>query len=131
MVFGLEVTMRGLRKNAFHPRGRWDVTLCLSLVGMLLLVNFLVADFVRTGDFCFASLFWFVVKYTEGVFVVLVVITVVLIACVFTIFYKLSKTSRIEKAERLAASRMVYYLALALISTVSHITCHYHRSRWY
>lgn len=111
--------MRGLRKKPFQQRGRWDVTLCLSLVGMLLLINFLVADFVRSGDFCFASLFWFVVKYTEGIFYVLLVIAAVLTVCTVLIFIKLSKHTRIDTGERIAASRMVYYQALAVISAVS------------
>ncbi|KAK3501605.1 hypothetical protein B0T13DRAFT_396628 [Neurospora crassa] len=57
LVFGLEVTIRSLLKKPFAPRGRWNVTICLSVVGLLLLLNLLVAIFDRSSNFCLTSLF--------------------------------------------------------------------------
>lgn len=119
LVFGVEVALRGMRSKPFAPRGKWDVSICMAIVGMCLLANFLVADFIRTNDFCFASLFFFVRKYAVGIFGVLAGITSVLILCVVYIFIRLSRSTKVDSTERVAASRMVYYLALAIISNVS------------
>lgn len=119
LVFAVELALRGLRKKPFAPRGKWTVTICLTTIGLLTLANFLVADFIRTNDFCFGSLFWFVAKYSVGCFAVLVAVASIILVCVFTVAVKLYKSIKIEVTERVCASRMVYYMALALISNVS------------
>ncbi|KAJ9148338.1 RBR-type E3 ubiquitin transferase [Pleurostoma richardsiae] len=116
LVFGVEVTLRGLRCKPFPSRGKWDVSLCMAIVGMFLLANFLVADFIRTPDFCFSSLFLFLKLYSVGCFALLAGITATLIGCFAVIFLRLSRNSGIDATERVAASRMVYYIALAIIS---------------
>ncbi len=112
------MTIRGLRRKPFPPRGKWTVTICLVIIGMLLLANFLVADFIRSPDFCFASLFWFVAYWAQGCFAILLVISIVLLIGLVVIFVRLSRSITIETSERVAASRMVYYLALAVLSNV-------------
>ncbi len=124
LVFALEVTLRGLRKEPFPPRRKWAVTICLVIVGMLLLVNFLVADFVRSPDICFGSLFYFVASYAGGCFVALLVIAIIIAACTVIIFVRLSRSAKMETSERVAASRMVYYLTLAVVSIVSPLSQH-------
>ena len=94
------------------------MTICTVIVGALLLANFLVADFVRSSDRCFASLFWFVQAYSEGCFAVLLVIAVLLMAALGLIFTRLSRTADIDTSERVCASRMVYYLSMAIVSNV-------------
>ncbi|KAK3685498.1 hypothetical protein B0T22DRAFT_220115 [Podospora appendiculata] len=116
LVFGLETTMRGLRKTPFAPRGKWSVTICLTIIGLLTLTNFLVANFDRSPNFCLTSLFWFVAHYSVGCFALLVGITSTLIACTVIVFVRLHRSIKIDVTERVAASRMVYYMALAAIS---------------
>jgi len=86
---------------------------------MLLLSNFLVADFLRSPDVCFASLFWFVSQYAQGCFVILLVIAIILFVGIAIIFVRLSRSVTVETCQRVTASRMVYYLALAVLSNVS------------
>lgn len=117
LVFALEVAIRSLRKNPLPPRGKWNVTICLAIVGTFLLITYLVTLFIRPPNFCFASLFWFVQRWKEGCFALLVLISAVLFGCAMIIFFRLHNNSRIENAERVAASRMVYFLAVAFIST--------------
>ncbi|KAI0885133.1 uncharacterized protein GGS22DRAFT_139389 [Annulohypoxylon maeteangense] len=116
LVFGLEVTLRAFRKTPFQPRNKWTVLICLVLVKCLLLCTGLVGFFVRPPSFCFASLFWFVAKWAEGGFVLLLLISVVLAICSVVIFLKLTRHAMIEDSERVSASRMVYYLALAVVT---------------
>ncbi|SPN98928.1 uncharacterized protein DNG_01967 [Cephalotrichum gorgonifer] len=118
LVFGLEVVLRSFRRRvAFPPRGKWNVTVCLAIVGTLLLVTYLVTHFIRPPNFCFASLFWFVERYKRGSFVLLTIIAVALFASTIIIFIKLHRNATIDPTERVAASRMVYYLPLGFIST--------------
>jgi len=110
--------VRGLAKKAFSPRGKWTVIICTVIVGALMLANFLVADFIRSPDRCFASLFWFIQSYSEGCFAVLLVIALLLLAALVSIFVRLSRIADIDTSERVCASRMVYYLAMAVVSNV-------------
>jgi hypothetical protein len=120
LVFGIEIAIRALRKQPFAPRGKYNVTICLAIIGMLTLVNFLVAAFDQARNFCLTSLFWFVSHWSLLCFALLVVISVVVLACTIIIFVRLYRSIKIEVTARVAASRMVYYLALAVITTVSH-----------
>ncbi|CCF42440.1 hypothetical protein CH063_12440 [Colletotrichum higginsianum] len=117
LVFALEVAFRSLRKNPLPPRSKWNVTICLAIVGTFLLATYLVTLFVRPPNFCFASLFWFVQRWKEGCFVLLTFISVALLASTLIIFFRLHNNAKIENSERVAASRMVYFLAVAFIST--------------
>ncbi|KAK2065605.1 hypothetical protein LY76DRAFT_216609 [Colletotrichum caudatum] len=117
LVFALEVAFRSLRKNPLPPRSKWNVTICLAIVGTFLLITYLVTLFVRPPNFCFASLFWFVQRWKEGCFVILTTISVALLASTLVIFFRLHNNATIENSERVAASRMVYFLAVAFIST--------------
>ncbi|OLN81379.1 hypothetical protein CCHL11_10164 [Colletotrichum chlorophyti] len=117
LVFALEVAIRSLRKNPLPPRGKWNVTICLAIVGTLLLTTYLVTLFIRPPNFCFASLFWFVQRWKEGCFVLFTLISATLLGSTLAVFFRLHNNARIEYSERVAASRMVYYLAIAFITT--------------
>ncbi|KAG7148132.1 hypothetical protein HYQ46_003003 [Verticillium longisporum] len=117
-VFGLEVTSRALRQQPFACRGKWTVAGCLAIVGTLLLITFVVTLFIRPPNFCFGSLFWFVQRWKAGVFILLIVIAATLLVCTVIIAWRLHNNCQIEESERVAASRMVYYLTMAIISTV-------------
>lgn len=88
-------------------------------MAIFLLVSLIVAIAARAPDFCFASLFWIIAHYAEGCFVLLLGISIILVITIITIVLKLSKSPMIEPVERIAASRMVYYLTLGFISNVS------------
>ncbi|KAL1839192.1 hypothetical protein VTJ49DRAFT_1781 [Mycothermus thermophilus] len=116
LVFGVEVAIRAVKKKPFEPRGKYNVSICLIIVVMMLLANFLVAMFDQSPNFCISSLFWFVAHYAEMCFGLLVAITSILLICAVTIFVRLHRSIKVEVTARVAASRMVYYLALAAIS---------------
>ncbi|KAB5563360.1 hypothetical protein GE09DRAFT_1219918 [Coniochaeta sp. 2T2.1] len=116
LVFAVELALRSMRRKPFAPRGKWTVTICMTTIGLLTLTNFLVADFIRSNDFCFGSLFWFVAKYAVGCFAILVAVASIIFACFIMVAVKLYRSIKIEVTERVCASRMVYYMALAFIS---------------
>ncbi|ROT43186.1 hypothetical protein SODALDRAFT_33012 [Sodiomyces alkalinus F11] len=116
-VLGLEVTSRALRRRPFSPKGKWTTASCVAIIGTLLLASFLVTHFVYPPNFCFGSLFWFVQRWKKGIFIVMIIIAVTLIICIGVIFWRLHAGCDIDDpVERDASSRMVYYLAFAVIS---------------
>lgn len=116
LVFGLEVMFRGMRSKPFPKRGPWSVRLCLIFVILSCIGALVVTQVAKSPDFCFASLFWFVAHYALGSFIVLLIITVVLFGAAVVVFLRLSRNASIDDKERVGASRMVYYMALAVIS---------------
>ncbi|KAI1867953.1 uncharacterized protein JN550_006760 [Neoarthrinium moseri] len=118
LIFGIEIALRGLRTKPFPPRGKWTVAICMAVWKMLLVITGLVAFFIPSSDFCFASLFWFVAKWAEGGFALFMTISVILIACAVIVFLKLTRHATIETSERVQASRMVYYLAVGILSNI-------------
>lgn len=118
LVFGVETAFRGVRSQ-FAPRGKWNITICLGVVGAMTLVTLIVAVVERAPDFCFASLFWFIRTYSQGGFAVFLTVATITLVVMGTIFLKLNKSRTVSPTERMAATRMIYYLALGFISEVS------------
>lgn len=118
LVFGVEVAFRGVRSH-FAPRGKWNITVCLAIVGLMSLVTTIVAAVERAPDFCFASLFWFIRAYAPGGFAVFVTVATTTLIIIGIVFLKLNKSRMVSPTERVAASRMIYYLVLGFISEVS------------
>ncbi|KAI0405205.1 hypothetical protein F4802DRAFT_188019 [Xylaria palmicola] len=115
LVFTIETTLRALKSNPFPPRSKWTVAICLTIVKIGLIATGLVTFFIRPPNFCFASLFWFVAKWSEGGFALLIAIVVIMAACAVVIYLTLVRHPVIEDEERVGASRMIYYIALAII----------------
>ncbi|KAI0431830.1 hypothetical protein F5Y09DRAFT_176083 [Xylaria sp. FL1042] len=115
LVFTVETTLRALKSDPFPPRSKWTVPICLTIIKIALLATGLVTFFIRAPNFCFASLFWFVAKWAEGGFALLIGIVVILAACAVIIYIKLTRYSMMDDDERVSASRMIYYIALAII----------------
>ncbi|KAI0194612.1 hypothetical protein F4808DRAFT_335255 [Astrocystis sublimbata] len=115
LVFTIETTLRALKANPFPPRSYWTVTICLTIIKIALLATGLVTFFIRAPNFCFAALFWFVAKWADGGFAILIVIVVVMAACGVIIYFKLTRNTMIDEEERVGASVMLYYIALAII----------------
>ncbi|KAI1262482.1 hypothetical protein F5Y18DRAFT_418886 [Xylariaceae sp. FL1019] len=118
LVFTLETTGRALQRKAFAPRSRWTVSICLVIINIALIITGLVAFFVRAPNVCFASLYWFVVEWAEGSFILLLIIISILLVCATIIFTRLRKCSRVEEEERVDASRMVYYILVGLLPNI-------------
>ncbi|KAK2066505.1 hypothetical protein P8C59_000317 [Phyllachora maydis] len=116
LVFGVEMFLRGLRPAPFAPRGKRSVAICLVILGLGVLANFLVAAFDPAADLCLTYLFWFAAHWSWGCFALLTAIASILLICCIGIFLQLTRSTKIEVTERVAASRMVYYLAVAIIS---------------
>ncbi|TAQ87056.1 hypothetical protein B7494_g4621 [Chlorociboria aeruginascens] len=115
LVFGLECAIRSLKRSPFQARGKYDVTICLVVVGLMLIGTWVPSHLHPEVDKCFASLVWFITRYGLEGFILLSVIAGLLIVSAITIFVRLSTVNLIDQHQRIAASRMVYYLVLGII----------------
>jgi hypothetical protein len=66
-------------------------------------------------------LVWFITRYGKLGFVLLSTAGGLMILSAITIFVRLSTVNQIDEHQRIAASRMVYYLALGIVSLVSYL----------
>ncbi|THV46545.1 hypothetical protein BGAL_0377g00020 [Botrytis galanthina] len=116
LVFGLECAIRSLKKTPFQPRGKYDVSICLGTIVLMLVATWIPTNLFPQKNRCFASLVWFVSRYGTFGLSVYSAVAGLLIISALTIFVRLSKTTLVERNQRIAASRMVYYIALGLVS---------------
>lgn len=73
---------------------------------------------VREPNLCFASLVWYISRYGEETLILLSVSTGLIMFSTIIIFIRLSMATLIDKQQRIAASRIVYYNVLGLVSLV-------------
>jgi len=84
----------------------------------MLIGTWIPSHLMKEPDFCFASLMWFITAYGNlGLELVSIVAALMLISALI-IFFRLSTVNLIDEHQRIAASRMVYYLVLGIISLV-------------
>ncbi|RSL57895.1 hypothetical protein CEP54_008075 [Fusarium duplospermum] len=128
LIFGLELAIRVTKPNIFPARGRWNVVACLVIIGLFLLVTFSITFAIQPPNFCFAGLFWYLHRYNLGCFGLLTtIVSLILIQC-GVISFKLHTGSSMSFAVRDEASRMVYYMVIALLSYTLLITFFYNTS---
>ncbi|CAG8959594.1 hypothetical protein HYFRA_00001496 [Hymenoscyphus fraxineus] len=116
LVFGVECAIRSLRARPFQARGKYDVTICCALVLVFTIGTWVYSYVVQENETCFASLMWFLTIYGEVGLIMLSIIAAIMLASALTIYFRLSNVDLVDEHQRIAASRMVYYLVLGLLS---------------
>ncbi|KAH0534164.1 hypothetical protein FGG08_007242 [Glutinoglossum americanum] len=113
-VFAAETAIRALRNPRFPPRGRKTIPACLAAILILIVVMWAPSRIYPAEDRCIASLMFYIrSKGKAGVVSILCIAGVIIISLVITLV-QLSRNVQIRKDERIAASRMVYYLAITV-----------------
>lgn len=127
LVFGIECAARSFGRDRFSPRGRWNITLCWIIIGLMLLIAW-IPNKVETShhDNCLADMLGFVSPQADFAFGMSLVLIGLYLLIAFTVAFQLYRTVDIERAERISASRMVYYLVLGAIILVSSPTVPWH-----
>ncbi|ATY58312.1 hypothetical protein A9K55_002974 [Cordyceps militaris] len=115
-VFGMETTLRAFRRRAFDSFGKWTVSVCVALVAVSLAITYGVTQVVQPPNFCFASLFWFVQRYRVECFALFTAISGSLLLGSAITFIRLHRSTSGSVIERIAASRMVYYMCTGAIT---------------
>jgi hypothetical protein len=115
LVFGVEMAVRGFKPERFAPRGRWNAFVCVGTVLFLLLLTWIPTVAWPMYNRCFGSLIWFTVRYELITITILIVLlsSSVLLAALISI--QLMGTTNVDPNERIAASRMCYYLLMSAV----------------
>lgn len=117
-AFSVECAIRSLRAKAFRARGKYNVAICSGLVGLLLMATWVYCHVVQEPNVCFASLVWYISRYGTETLILLSISAGLTLFSTITIFVRLSKVTTVDRQQRIAASRIVYYNVLGLVSLV-------------
>ncbi|ORY04876.1 hypothetical protein BCR34DRAFT_491200 [Clohesyomyces aquaticus] len=113
LVFGIEMAIRAFGYERFAPRGKWSVTTCMASISLLTILTWLPTVIWPMFNRCFGSLIWFPMRYELFAIVILSVLCFFFLLLAALISIQLMRTPNIDPNERIAASRMCYYLLLA------------------
>ncbi|KAF2002474.1 hypothetical protein P154DRAFT_139511 [Amniculicola lignicola CBS 123094] len=115
LVFGIEMAIRGFRYDRFAPRGKWNTSICVSAVAFLSILTWIPTVATPMFDRCLGSLIWFPVRYELIALCILGVLVFSFFLLAAMISIQLMRTVDVEQNERIAASRMCYYLLMAAV----------------
>lgn len=119
LVFGTEVAFRGFQRKRFHPRSRFTVPICWSIVLAMLLATWIPSQTSKNPrNECSASLLSWVMPWADIALFLNSILLFLYLLTGFLIHYQLSRTAKIDRNERIAASRTVYYLAIGVVLMV-------------
>ncbi|TVY15714.1 hypothetical protein LARI1_G006542 [Lachnellula arida] len=116
LVFGIECAVRSLRPRPFQARGKHNVKIYIVLIVLMLVGTWIPSNLNKEPDTCFASLMWFITRFGMDGLVLLSMTASLMMISAIIIFFRLSTVNLIDEHQRIAASRMVYYLILGTIS---------------
>ncbi|KAF2462373.1 hypothetical protein BDY21DRAFT_277458 [Lineolata rhizophorae] len=115
LVFGVETAVRSFGKVKFAPRGKWNTPVCIIVLAILLLLTWIPTVVKKSRRFCFGSISWWPFQYAFLVLVILSILEFLFIILGTVIGLQLLRSVNVDPNERIAASRMFYYLLLAIL----------------
>ncbi|KAH7125583.1 hypothetical protein B0J11DRAFT_309766 [Dendryphion nanum] len=115
LVFGVEMSMRAFKFDRFSPRGRWNTPICVGCIAFLLLLTWMPTIVWPMYNRCFGSLIWFPMRYELIMICILVILIFFFLFLAALISIQLMRTAEVDPNERIAASRMCYYLLMAAL----------------
>jgi hypothetical protein len=115
LVFGVEMTIRAFKRQRFAQRGKWNVTICVGTASFLVFLTWLPTVIWPMFNRCFGSLIWFGVRYERISLAILSILIFFSLLLAALISIQLMRTSNVDPNERIAASRMCYYLLIAAL----------------
>ena len=119
LVFGLETTFRSVRNNRFRARGRYATPVSIAIIAFLVLATWIPSLLLPADDLCLGTLIWWTEKYAL-IGLILganIILTYLLSAAVIAM--QLLRTNKMDRDERIAATRVVYYLGISSLIIVS------------
>lgn len=121
LIFGIETAIRSFKSERFAPRGKWNTILCIAAIAFFLLSTWIPTIAWPMYNRCFGSLIWFPMRYDLLSLVILVVMVSLLLLLAAIISIQLMRSADVDTNERIAASRMCYYLLLTAVIYVSNM----------
>lgn len=112
LVFGLETAFRSLRRVRFPSRNRWHIPTAIAMIATMTFAAWATANVFPTRGKCLTGLIWWTARYAKLAVVLALGLLALYPASAVIITVQLVKTVTVDKAERIAATRVVYYLAV-------------------
>ncbi|KAF2397083.1 hypothetical protein EJ06DRAFT_160116 [Trichodelitschia bisporula] len=112
LIFGLEMTIRALRRVPFKPRRKHASFVCTGIAFILLILTWIPVKLRPPLEKCFGDMIWRAVKHSVfgiGITSMLIIMSLLMAGI---IALQLRRTVRVDPNERIAGTRMVYYLLL-------------------
>jgi hypothetical protein len=119
LVFGVETAFRAFQSQRFEPRGKWNTPLCVGVIAFMILLTWIPTIAWPMFNKCFGGLIWFPMRFDLLIFVLVIVLISLLLLLAAVISIQLMRSSDVDPNERIAASRMCYYLLLTSFIYVS------------
>lgn len=119
LIFGVEMAIRAFRRKRFAQRSKWSATICVVATSFLVFLTFLPTVIWPMFNRCFGSLIWFGVRYNRISLAILSILIFSSLLLAALISIQLMRTSNVDPNERIAASRMCYYLLISALLYVS------------
>ncbi len=81
-------------------------------------LTWIPSNVTKTTDRCVGSLVWWVYEYATAATAIVSALIFLFIVLAITIGFRLVKSVKLDPSDRIAASRMVYYLAFGVLVQV-------------
>jgi len=125
LVFGFEMAIRSLQKVPFQPRDKWAYMACILGFVILLIGTWIPTRIMPEEKMtCFGDIIWQPfrnVKTGAGISAGLIFAFLTMAAIIGLQLYN---TRNVDPNERIAGSRMVYYLTASAILQVRSLAIH-------
>ncbi|KAJ9204638.1 hypothetical protein DTO164E3_1813 [Paecilomyces variotii] len=119
LTFGAETAYRGLQRDRFAPRGKWNIPICCAVASFLVILT-LIPTATKPVKFheCFDTLIFFSAFWADVAFAIGLTLIILYIGIGAVVTVQLLRTVKLDRDERVAASRVVYYLAAGALLLV-------------
>jgi hypothetical protein len=114
-IFGLEMTIRSLRRTRFTPRPKYTTAVCTVIVLIMCILTWLSTRLRMPRNTCFGDLIWRSIRSAPLGVVICTFLIPSFIIMAAIIALQLRRTVNVEPDERIAGTRMVYYLLLSAV----------------
>ncbi len=118
LVFGLEATFRALHYKHYRVQKRWNIISCVVVILILVLVTWIPSNVLPARRECLASLVWWTHPFAKFGLVIASGLILIYIICAIMITVRLLRTLQISRDQRIAATRIIYYLIFSTLITV-------------
>ena len=119
LVFAFETSIRSLWRNRFCPRGTWATPVCLGVIVTIETALWLSAFLQPAKDQCTGSLVVFTSHYASTAIVLAIGVILFLLICGSVITIQLIRTVRMDREQRIMATRVVYTIGMSVVILVS------------
>jgi hypothetical protein len=121
LVFGTETMIRSFGRKSFRPRKKWTTSVCLAAIGALMLFSWIPTAVWRSPNRCLGSIIWFTANFHVIAIGIIAAILFFNILVGVTVVIRLMRVPSVGECERVAASRICYYICFTVIHYVSHV----------